>query len=156
MAAAATVVAAIATPSAAVGPGGGAAAWADTTDAAALTLLAVALLRAAATTAAVAAGGCGGVFVPFLAIGDISGRAFAPTFGLPSDLAGAAGAAGGIAGGYRLPFTAAALVLGLGGPSTATVTCLATVGVATIAGLGAGLALDRLTSLRSVVAARRS
>ena len=156
VAAAATVVAVVATPSAAVGPGAGAAAWADTTNAGALTLLAVALLRATATTAAVAAGGCGGVFVPFLAIGDISGRVFAPTFGVPSDLAGAAGAAAGIAGGYRLPFTAAALVLGLGGPYTATVTCLATVGVATIAGLGAGLALDRLTSLRSVVAARRS
>ena len=107
------------------------------------------VLRAVATTAAVAAGGCGGVFVPFLAIGDIAGRAFAPTFGLPGDLAGAAGAAGGIAGGYRLPFTAVAMVLGLGGPSSATLTCLATVGVATVAGLGAGLALDRLTELRS-------
>jgi chloride channel protein, CIC family len=111
-------------------------------------LLAVALLRAAATTAAVVAGGCGGLFVPFLAIGDIAGRAFAPAFGVPSNLAGSAGAAGGIAGGYRLPFTAATLVLGLGGPYTAMLTCLATVGVATIAGVGAALALDRLTSLR--------
>ena len=149
VAAAAIAVAAIATPSAAIGPGAGAAAWAETADAAALTLLAVALLRAAATTAAVAAGGCGGVFVPFLAIGDIAGRVFAPTFGVPSDLAGAAGAAGGIAGGYRLPVTAAALVLGLGGPYSATFTCLLTVGVATIAGIGAGLALDRLSALRS-------
>jgi len=141
-------IAIIATPSAAVGLGAGAAAWAETTDAAAFTLLAVGLLRAAATTAAVVAGGYGGLFVPFLAIGDIAGRAFAPTFGVPSDLAGSAGAAGGIAGGYRLPFTAATLVLGLGGPFTATLTCLATVGVATIAGVGAALALDRLTSLR--------
>ena len=125
-------------PSAAVGPGSGAATWAGTTNAAASTLLAVALLRAAATTAAVAAGGCGGLFVPFLAIGDIAGRVLAPTFGVPSDLAGAAGAAGGIAGGYRLPVTATALVLGLGGPRTATLTCLATVGVATVAGVGAG------------------
>lgn len=156
VAAAATAIAAIATPSAAVGPGGGAAAWADTTDAAAFTLLAVVLLRAVATTAAVAAGGCGGVFVPFLAIGDIAGRMFAPMFGVPSDLAGAAGAAGGIAGGYRLPFTAAAMVLGLGGPYTATLTCLATVGVATIAGVGAGLALDRLTDLRSAATASRA
>ena len=149
VAGAATAIAVIASPSAAVGPGGGAAAWADTTSAAAITLLAVALLRAAATTAAVAAGGCGGVFVPFLAIGDIAGRAFAPTFGVPSDLAGSAGAAGGIAGGYRLPFTAAALVLGLGGPYSATLTCLATVGVATVAGLGAALALDRIVDFRS-------
>jgi H+/Cl- antiporter ClcA len=146
VAAATLAIAALATPSAAVGPGAGAAAWAETTDAAALTLLAVALLRAAATTAAVVAGGCGGLFVPFLAIGDIAGRAFAPAFGVPSDLAGAAGAAGGIAGGYRLPFTAATLVLGLGGPFTATLTCLATVGVATIAGVGTAVALDRLTS----------
>ena len=81
-----------------------------------LTLLAVCLLRAVATTAAVAAGGCGGVFVPFLAIGDLAGRVFAPGLGVGNDLAGAAGAAGGIAGGYRLPFTAAAMVLGVGGP----------------------------------------
>ena len=141
-------IAIIAGPAAAVGPGAGAAAWAETTDAAAFTLLAVALLRAAATTAAVAAGGCGGVFVPFLAIGDIAGRTFAPMFGAPSDLAGAAGAAGGIAGGYRLPFTASMMVLGLGGPYPATLTCLATVGVATISGVGAAFALDRLTSPR--------
>jgi CIC family chloride channel protein len=155
VAAATLAIATLATPSAAVGPGAGAAAWAGTTDAAAFTLLAVALLRAAATTAAVVAGGCGGLFVPFLAIGDIAGRAFAPAFGVPSDLAGSAGAAGGIAGGYRLPFTAATLVLGLGGPYTATLTCLATVGVATIAGVGAALALDRLTSLRPAATARQ-
>jgi H+/Cl- antiporter ClcA len=83
----------------------------------------------------------------FLAIGDIAGRAFAPTFAVPADLAGAAGAAGGIAGGYRLPFTAAMLVLGLGGSNAATLTCLATVGVATMAGVGAALAVDRLASL---------
>jgi H+/Cl- antiporter ClcA len=146
VAGAAILVAAIATPSAAVGPGSGAAVWAETADAAALTMLAVAVLRAAATTAAVAAGGCGGVFVPFLAMGDICGRAFGSMLGMPSDLAGAAGAAGGIAGGYRLPITAAALVVGLGGPATATLTCLATVAVATVAGLAAGTALDRFTA----------
>ena len=136
VAAAAIAIAAIATPAAAVGPGAGAATWAGTTDAAAFTLLTVALLRAVATTAAVAAGGCGGVFVPFLAIGDIAGRVLAPTFGVPSDLAGAAGAAGGIAGGYRLPITAAALVIGLGGPRSATLTCLATVAIAYLVGAG--------------------
>jgi len=111
-----------------------------------ITLLEVAVLRSAATIAAVAAGGCGGVFVPFLAIGDIAGRAFAPTFGVPSDLAGSAGAAGGIAGGYRLPFTAIMMVLGLGGPFEATLTCLATVAVAAAAGTGAALAVDRLSA----------
>jgi len=141
------VIAAIATPASAIGPGTGAAVWSEITDAGGFTLLAVAVLRAGATTAAVIAGGCGGVFVPFLAIGDIAGRAFAPAFGVPGDLAGAAGAAGGIAGGYRLPLTAAMLVLGLGGPYTATITCLATVGVATIAGVGAALAVDRLTTV---------
>jgi H+/Cl- antiporter ClcA len=144
------VVATLAVPPAAVGPGAAAAVWAEVTDAGAFTLVAVAVLRAVGTTAAVVAGGCGGVFVPFLAIGDIAGRAFAPAFGVPSDLAGAAGAAGGIAGGYRLPFTAAMLVLGLGGPYAATITCLATVGVATMAGVGAALAVDRLASLRLV------
>ncbi len=108
----ALVLARIAAPSAAVGPGGGAILWAETRDALPLTLLAVCLLRAVATTAAVAAGGCGGVFVPFLAIGDLAGRVFAPGLGVGNDLAGAAGAAGGIAGGYRLPFTAVAMVLG--------------------------------------------
>ena len=66
----------------AVGPGGGAILWAESPvglAAPASLLLLVAALRAAATTAAVAAGGCGGVFVPFLAIGDLAGRSFAPT-----------------------------------------------------------------------------
>ena len=130
--------------------------WAENTETAAFTLFAVALLRAAATTAAVAAGGCGGVFVPFLAIGDIAGRAFAPALGVSGDLAGAAGAAGGIAGGYRLPLTAAVMVIGVGGPYQARLTCLATVGIAAAAGVGAGLVLDRLTSLRPAATARRA
>lgn len=150
------LVGAIATPTAAFGPGSSAAAWAEAPGIGALTLLGVALLRAAATTAAVAAGGCGGIFVPFLAIGDIAGRAFAPAIGVPSDLAGAAGAAGGIAGGYRLPVTALVLVVGLGGPETATLTCLATVLVATAAGVGAGLALDWLGALWGVATERKT
>jgi H+/Cl- antiporter ClcA len=146
---AALLVGAIATPAAAFGPGAGAAAWAEAPGVGALALLGVALLRAVATTAAVAAGGCGGIFVPFLAIGDIAGRAVAPVIGVPSDLAGAAGAAGGIAGGYRLPVTALALAAGLGGPGSATLTCLATVLVATAAGVGAGVALDWIEALWS-------
>jgi len=81
--ASAVAVAIIATPAASVGPGGNAIVWAETTKTAALTLLAVGLLRAVMTTSAVAAGGCGGVFVPFLAIGDTVGRVFAEAFGLP-------------------------------------------------------------------------
>jgi hypothetical protein len=47
------------------------------------------------------------------------------------------------------------LVLGVGGPYSARLTCLATVAVATIAGVGAALALDRLTSRsRSITAAK--
>ena len=101
-------------------------------------VLAIALLRALATTAAAAAGGCGGLFVPFLAIGDLAGRTFAPALALPGDLAGSAGAASGIAGGYRLPLTAAAVVLEQGGPPLAVVTCFATIAVAAAAGLGVG------------------
>jgi chloride channel protein, CIC family len=137
----------IAAPSAAVGPGGGAILWAENTNALPLTLLAVALLRASATTAAVTAGGCGGVFVPFLAIGDLGGRVFAPGLGVGDDLAGAAGAAAGIAGGYHLPFTAVAMVLGVGGPHLATLTCLATVVTASLAGSGAASLFDRFTGL---------
>ena len=137
----------IAAPSAAVGPGGGAILWAENANAFPHTLLAVALLRAAATTAAVAAGGCGGIFVPFLAIGDLGGRVFAPGLGIGDDLAGAAGAAAGIAGGYHLPFTAAAMVLGVGGPHLATVTCLATVVIASLSGSGAASLFDRFTGL---------
>jgi CIC family chloride channel protein len=137
----------VAAPSAASGPGGGAILWAESFNALPLTLLAVCLLRALATTAAVAAGGCGGVFVPFLAVGDIAGRVFAPGLGIGNDLAGAAGAAGGIAGGYRLPITAVAMEIGLGGPPKATLTCLATIGIATLAGLGAESALGKLRAL---------
>jgi chloride channel protein, CIC family len=137
----------IAAPSAAVGPGGGAILWAENANALPLTLLAVALLRASATTAAVAAGGCGGVFVPFLAIGDLGGRVFAPGLGVGNDLAGAAGAAAGISGGYHLPFTAAAMVLGVGGPHLATLTCLATVVTSSLVGFGAASLFDRFTEL---------
>lgn len=132
--AAAVILAGIAAPSAAVGPGGGAITWVETTPASALTIFAVDILRAVATTSAAAAGGCGGLFVPFLAIGDLAGRVFAPSFQVPGDLAGAAGAAGGISGGYHLPFTAVAMVLGQGGPHLAMLTCLATVVVAGFAG----------------------
>lgn len=134
----------VAGPSAAVGPGGGAIVWAESVDALPLTLLTVALLRAAITTAAVAAGGCGGIFVPFLATGDIGGRVFAPILGIGNDLAGAAGAAAGIAGGYHLPLTAVAMVLGVGGPRLSTLTCLATVLIAWLVGAGVAMAVDRL------------
>jgi H+/Cl- antiporter ClcA len=147
----AIVIGGIATPAAAFGPGGAAILWSQTVEATPSQLLTVALLRAASTTAAVVAGGCGGVFVPFLAIGDLSGRVFATTFSIPADLAGAAGAAAGIAGGYRLPLTAVMMVLGVGGPETAQITCLATVIVAALAGLvTARLANQLSTSLRTL------
>lgn len=139
----------VAAPMAAVGPGAGAVSWADGAGAGASTLLLVALLRSAATISAVTAGGCGGVFVPFLAIGDVTGRAFSPMLHTSADLTGAAGAAGGIAGGYRLPLTAMAMVIGVGGPFGATTTCLAAVGVAAAAGLAVAWGLERITQLRS-------
>jgi H+/Cl- antiporter ClcA len=146
----------VATPAAAFGPGGTAIVWAENIETTPYHLLAVALLRAAATTAAVLAGGCGGVFVPFLAIGDLSGRVFATTFGIPGDLAGAAGAAAGIAGGYRLPLTAVAMVLGVGGPETAQITCLGTVVVAALSGLVAARVANQLSSfLRAINFSRK-
>lgn len=142
---AAVLISMIAAPSAAVGPGGGAITWVETAvGASAFTVLAVDILRAVATTASAAAGGCGGLFVPFLAIGDLAGRVFAPSLSVPSDLAGAAGAAGGISGGYHLPVTAVALVLSQGGPPLAVITCLATVVVAAFSGKGAALLVDRI------------
>jgi H+/Cl- antiporter ClcA len=145
--AAAVTISMIASPVAAIGPGGGAITWVESSKGtAAFTVLAVDVLRAAATTASAAAGGCGGLFVPFLAIGDLAGRAFAPYLEVPNDLAGAAGAAGGISGGYHLPFTAVALVLSQGGPRFAVLTCLATVVVAAFAGTGSAKLLDRILS----------
>jgi len=144
LAAAAVILILIAAPSAAIGPGTGAITWVESARAPALTVLAVAVLRAIATTASSAVGGCGGLFVPFLAIGDLAGRVFAPILGIPLDLAGAAGAASGISGGYHLPFTAAALILGQGGPPLAVLTCLATMLVATYTGMGAVFLMDRL------------
>ena len=138
----------IASPEAAIGPGGGAITWVESAKGtSALTVLVVDVLRAVATTATAAAGGCGGLFVPFLAIGDLAGRVFAPSLRIPGDLAGAAGAAGGISGGYHLPFTAAALVLTQGGPHLAVVTCLVTVIVAAFAGTASAKMLDRILSL---------
>jgi chloride channel protein, CIC family len=153
--AAAVAIALIASPSAAIGPGGGAIAWVESaTGTAAITVLVVDVLRAVATTASAAAGGCGGLFVPFLAIGDLAGRAFAPSLEIPSDLAGAAGAAGGISGGYHLPLTAVALVLSQGGPLLAVLTCLATVVVAAFAGNWSANLVDRLLSLRRAAIAK--
>src|SRR5262249_24642514 len=80
------ILALIAAPQAAVGPGTGAILWVENTHTNATTVLAVALLRAVATTSAAAAGGCGGVFVPFLAVGDLGGRVFAHGVGVPDDL----------------------------------------------------------------------
>lgn len=150
----AVVTALISTPAAAFGPGGAAIIWAETVQTTPYHLLAVALLRAASTTAATVAGGCGGVFVPFLAIGDLSGRVFAAAFGVPPDLAGAAGAAAGIAGGYRLPFTAVAMVLGVGGPKAAKLTCLATVVVAALSGLVTARAVNNFSSFLLVTIRR--
>jgi H+/Cl- antiporter ClcA len=138
------LLASIAAPSAAFGPGGGAIVWAsEDTHAIPMTLLVVSLLRAAATTAAAAAGGCGGVFVPFLAVGDVAGRVFARGLGVSTDLVGAAGAAGGIAGGYRLPFTAVAMVLGVGGSPRAMLTCLVTVVIAFFVGAFTESAIEK-------------
>jgi hypothetical protein len=94
-----------------------------------MTLLAVCVLRALVCTAAVAAGGCGGVFVPFLAVGDIAGRVFAPGLDVGNDLAGAAGAAGGISAAHPCrspPWRWCSRRR----PHLATLTCLATVAVA--------------------------
>jgi H+/Cl- antiporter ClcA len=142
----------IAVPSAAVGPGGGAIVWAESVDARPLSALGVCLLRAAATTAAVLAGGCGGVFVPFLAVGDLAGRVFAPGLRIGHDLAGAAGAACGIAGGYRLPLTAIAMVLGVGGPMRATLTCLGAVLTAAVASGAVRSLVARLKEGRAAAA----
>ena len=141
-------ISALASPSAAVGPGAGAVTWAEGATTSGWTLLLVAALRAAATTAAVAAGGCGGLFVPFLAVGDLCGRALAPGLGTSADLAAASGSAGAIAGGYRLPITAFAMVIAIGGPAGARLTCLLAVAVAAGAGVLAAYALDRLVAAR--------
>lgn len=118
-------------------------------------VLAVALLRAVATASAVAAGGCGGLFVPYMAVGDLAGRVFAPGLGVPGDVAGSAGAASGIAGGYGLPVTATVVVLGQGGPHLATLTCLAAVAVSALVASSAGTALDRfLRGVRATLAKR--
>jgi H+/Cl- antiporter ClcA len=79
-------------------------------------------------------------------VGDIAGRVFAPALGVGNDLAGAAGAAGGIAGGYRLPFTAVAMVLGVGGPPRATLDCVAAAAVAFFTGVGAEWVLGKVKS----------
>ncbi len=154
--AASALLARIAAPSAAFGPGAGAIRWVEAGAPAALTILAVAVLRALSTAAASAAGGCGGLFVPFLAVGDLAGRVFAVALGVPGDLAGSAGAACGIAAGYRLPFTALALVLGQGGPPLATLTGAGAVVVAGLAAIGTEWVVDRVLGNAFELVERRS
>ena len=140
----------IATPAAAIGPGAGAITWAESAQVSGGVLLLVAILRACATTAAVMAGGCGGLFVPLLSIGDLCGRALAPGLGVSPDLAASAGAAGGVAGGYRLPLTACAMVLTVGGPLSGRLTCAATVLCAVGAAIPVSYLLDRYVLHRAV------
>lgn len=149
------VIRLLATPDAALGPGGGAISWAEGVQASMWVLLLVAVLRAVATTATVAAGGTGGLFVPLLAIGDLVGRALAPVVGAGATLAASAGAAGAIAGGYRLPLTAIALIVNLGGPPGAVITSIATVGVAVAASIFVGYLLD-LIGIRKAQAGHES
>lgn len=139
----------LASPEAAVGPGASAVTWAEGASASAWTLLAVAGLRALATTAAVGAGGCGGLFVPFLAIGDVCGRALAPGLGATGELAAAAGSAGAIAGGYRLPLTAVALAITVGGPTSSRLTCVAAIAFAAASGVLVAYLLDRFSARRA-------
>jgi H+/Cl- antiporter ClcA len=134
LAGAALALAVVAMPRAAAGPGAGAITWVETASPMGTMILLVVVLRAIMTVAAIAANGCGGLFVPYLGIGDLAGRAIASPLPIPLDLAGASGAASGIAAGYRLPITAVAIVLSQGGPPLATLTCLATVCVATFVG----------------------
>ena len=134
----------LAGPEAAIGPGAGAVSWAESAEASIWILLVVAVLRAVATTAAVAAGGVGGLFVPLLAIGDLIGRALAPGLGAATTLAASAGAAGAIAGGYRLPLTAVVMVLTIGGPLPARFACIAVVAVAYGTSILVGYLLDRI------------
>ena len=94
--------------------------------------------------------GCGGLFVPLLSIGDLCGRALAPGLGVSPDLAASAGAAGGVAGGYRLPLTACAMVLTVGGPLSGRLTCAATVLCAVGAAIPVSYLLDRYVLHRAV------
>ncbi|MFM9073739.1 MAG: hypothetical protein ACKOOC_10115 [Cyanobium sp.] len=79
---------------------------------------------------------------------------FAEPFALSADLAGAAGAAAAIAGGYRLPLTAMAMVLGVGAPQGAQFTSLATVVVALFTGLVTARLVNRCTTALRKKAAR--
>jgi H+/Cl- antiporter ClcA len=108
--------------------------WEESTPASVPTIFAVDILRALATTSATAAGKRSGLFVRFPAIGDVAGRVFAPSFQVPNDLPVAARAAGRISGGYHLPFTVVAMVLGQGGNHLAMLTCFTTAVVAGLPG----------------------
>lgn len=144
------LIRALATSAAAFGPGSGAASWAESTHVSVWVLLAVSILRSAATVAAVIAGGCGGLFVPFLAVGELCGRALAPGLGVASDLSAAAGAAGAISGGYRLPLTAVAMVITIGGPTPSRLTCVGAVAVAAGSGVVVAYLLDRISQRKTL------
>ena len=87
------------------------------------------------------------MFVPFLAIGDLAGRVFAPGLGVAtiSPVRPARRAASRAA--TDLPFTAVAMVLGVGGPRRAMLTCLATVAIAFVAGAVTESALEKFKGI---------
>ena len=83
-----------------------------------------------------------------LSIGDLCG-AHSPGLGVSPDLA-SAGAAGGGQWLYRLPLTACAMVLTVGGPLSGRLTCAATVLCAVGAAIPLNYLLDRYVLHRAV------
>jgi H+/Cl- antiporter ClcA len=155
LAAAAVTVAIIADLTAAVGPGGSSITWVENTHTATLTVLAVTVLSAAATTAAAAAGGCGGLFVPFMAVGDLGGRVFSPGLRVPDDCR-FLGRGQRHRGGLSPAFHRNGHGSRPGGPRLAVLTSLASVIVASFAGASVGSLLDRFFSHGQAYIAKRA
>jgi CIC family chloride channel protein len=85
--------------------------WATETDLALLTIAALLLLRLAATTLAVAGGGAGGLFIPLVVAGALSGRLVGGALHeLDTTLFLVIGVAAFLGAGYRVPLAAVMFV----------------------------------------------
>ncbi len=94
-----------------VGPGYQTIDWALDPNRTTWLVLAVLLLRCAATLATVAGGGTGGLFIPLVVAGALTGRAVGGAFGaLDTNLFAVIGVAAFLGAGYRVPLAAVMFV----------------------------------------------
>lgn len=133
-----------------LGPGGATLAWAVEPRQATAVVLAIVVLRMVSTSAMVVGGGVGGLLVPLLVVGGMSGRAIAGPVASNQMVAVAvlAGAAA-MAAGYRVPFAGVAFAAVTLGTVTGIVPAVLAVGSAMLVSPGVAVTTAQRAQVRA-------